>query len=234
MAIKLNQKDIIKLSNNYHNFRYDYTNTVYLNRRTDIEVYCSTHKCTFKVNPRNHYEYGVRCSYCFEEDKLKDHLLNANKKHSYSYDYSLVPLGVRARDKVDIICKVHGVFKQNFGNHLHGQGCPTCRLFFWGWSLEKFSNKCQHNLSNGIFYILKCTDSKESFYKLGITSKSIEARYNSKSLMPYSFEVIQEINDTPENIWRFELMLKEFIKKSNIHYTPSKKFGGSLTECFLI
>ena len=52
--------------------------------------------------------------------------------------------------------------------------------------------------------------------------------------MHYEFEVVQEINDTPENIWLFELMLKEFIKKSNIHYTPSKKFGGSLTECFLI
>lgn len=234
MAAKLNQTDVIQLSNLYHNFRYDYSKTIYINRRTLMEVYCPIHKCTFKVNPRNHYKDGVRCSICFEEDKLKEHLSNANNKHSFSYDYKLIPLGVRARDKVDIICKVHGVFKQNFGNHLHGQGCPTCRLFVWGWSLEKFSGKCQHNLKDAIFYIIKCSDNNENFYKLGITSKTIKERYRSKKLMPYSFEVIQEINDTPENIWYFEQMLKEYIKKSNLHYIPNKKFGGSLTECFLI
>ncbi len=74
MAKKLNQEEVIKLSNKYHNNRYDYSKTTYLNRRTDMEVFCSLHKNTFKVNPRNHYDHGVRCSYCFEEDKLKEHL----------------------------------------------------------------------------------------------------------------------------------------------------------------
>lgn len=234
MAKKLNQEQVIQLANEYHNNRYDYSKTIYINRRTDMEVFCPFHKLIFLVNPRNHYEHGVRCFNCFEEDKLKEHLLNANTVHSYVYDYSLVPLGVRARDKVQIICNTHGIFKQNFGNHLNGQGCPSCRLLCWGWSLDKFTDKCKHSLNKGTFYILKCTDGVELFYKLGITSKSIKERYNSKNLMPYSFEVIQEINDTPENIWLLELMLKEFILKSNMHYTPHKKFGGSLTECFLI
>lgn len=50
----------------------------------------------------------------------------SNKIHNNTYDYSLVKDIVYRRDKVDIICKKHGVFSQSPKSHLRGNGCPKC------------------------------------------------------------------------------------------------------------
>ena len=68
------------------------------------------------------------------------------------------------------------------------------------------------------------------FINYGITSRSIQERYNSKREMPYNYEIIQEIEDTPENIYNFEKYLKKILK--NIKYTPLIYFPGSFSECF--
>jgi very-short-patch-repair endonuclease/ribosomal protein L36 len=49
----------------------------------------------------------------------------ANKLHNYKYDYSLV-VYKNAWTKVDVICSVHGTYKQRAYSHLGGQGCITC------------------------------------------------------------------------------------------------------------
>ena len=49
----------------------------------------------------------------------------ANLVHSSRYDYSKADYQGN-RNLVQIMCKVHGSFKQNAANHLAGAGCPTC------------------------------------------------------------------------------------------------------------
>jgi hypothetical protein len=47
------------------------------------------------------------------------------KYHKDRYDYSLVEY--KGMDnKIDIICKEHGVFKQIARNHMNGCNCPKC------------------------------------------------------------------------------------------------------------
>lgn len=72
------------------------------------------------------------------------------------------------------------------------------------------------------------------FYKLGLTSKSIKQRYSNSYHMPYKYETIQEIVDDPDNLWELEYFLKYYIKQNNLHYIPKIKFGGHLSECYLI
>lgn len=58
--------------------------------------------------------------------KTKEDFINiANEKHNYKYDYNLVEY-VNTQIKVQIICKIHGVFLQSPTNHMKGQGCPIC------------------------------------------------------------------------------------------------------------
>lgn len=64
--------------------------------------------------------------------QYKDFIINtsefiekANKIHKYVYDYSLVTY-TNSKDKVYIICKTHGTFKQTPNNHLMGQKCAKC------------------------------------------------------------------------------------------------------------
>jgi hypothetical protein len=49
----------------------------------------------------------------------------ANIKHLFKYDYSLVNYNTQ-REKVKIICKVHGEFEQEPKAHLQGKGCFLC------------------------------------------------------------------------------------------------------------
>ena len=49
----------------------------------------------------------------------------SNKIHNYKYDYSLVNY-IKNNIKVEIICPIHGVFKQLPYAHLRGQGCKKC------------------------------------------------------------------------------------------------------------
>lgn len=58
-----------------------------------------------------------------EEFINRSHLIHGDK-----YDYSSVDY-VNSRTKVNIICKIHGIFKQNPRLHLLGCGCSKCYDF---------------------------------------------------------------------------------------------------------
>lgn len=57
--------------------------------------------------------------------KTEEFISKAKIKHGDKYDYSLVN-SPKSRDKVTIICPIHGEFEQNVSSHLSGNGCPTC------------------------------------------------------------------------------------------------------------
>ena len=71
---------------------------------------------------------------------------------------------------------------------------------------------------------------KKNFINYGITSKSIQERYNSKKSLPYNFEIIQEIQDIPEIVYNLEKICISYF--SNLHYKPILHFNGQSTECF--
>lgn len=50
---------------------------------------------------------------------------NFNDVHSNRYTYPIFPY-VGRRQKIEIICKKHGVFTQTIGHHLNGSGCKSC------------------------------------------------------------------------------------------------------------
>jgi very-short-patch-repair endonuclease len=54
-------------------------------------------------------------------------LYKSKEIHNNKYDYSLVKEFSMNSDKVNIICKYHGIFKQSVSNHMNlGHGCPIC------------------------------------------------------------------------------------------------------------
>ena len=58
---------------------------------------------------------------------LKERIDEANKKHNFKYDYSLIKEYKSVKEKVQMICPIHGVFKMSFDSHIHkGRGCPLC------------------------------------------------------------------------------------------------------------
>lgn len=55
----------------------------------------------------------------------EEFIKKAKTIHGDKYDYSKVNY-VNAKEKVCIICPIHGEFLQTPNNHLSGQGCPKC------------------------------------------------------------------------------------------------------------
>lgn len=53
-------------------------------------------------------------------------VIKANKIHKNEYSYLLTEY-TGAKNKIKIICKIHGEFEQTANNHLQGQKCPKCQ-----------------------------------------------------------------------------------------------------------
>lgn len=79
-----------------------------------------------------------------------DFIHSAKKKHGDKYDYSLVRYKNGSK-KINIICKIHGVFKQRPKNHISGNGCKKCIKYkytddkFILLSMKKHSDKYLYN-----------------------------------------------------------------------------------------
>ena len=73
-----------------------------------------------------------------------------------------------SNNKQTIICKIHGSFSMKLNNHISNkQSCPKCAKLIKGWSKTAFKKACiKNNNGLGIFYILKCFNDQEEFYKL--------------------------------------------------------------------
>lgn len=236
----INQTEyFINQAKEIHGNEFCYKDVIYKDTKTKVIINCRIHG-PFKQSPCNHLNSKSKCPTCSANKlpqrqlaDLKDLIKKANEVHNYFYFYDKYIYTGTDRKSV-ITCPVHGDFLQAFSSHINArQGCPKCAEETKGWSKTYFKEKCEkHHDGLGIFYILKCFDENETFYKLGITSRSIKKRYCAKKSMPYNYEVIQEIIDVSDNIWSLELFLKKYIKEFQILYTPLKQFAGDYSECF--
>ena len=115
-----------------HDFKYDYSNVIYIDNDTDVEIICPKHG-SFKQRPRIHLS-GNGCLMCGRESRLESwsrtsesFKKDSNKVHNNFYCYdNVIFKGVNA--DVEIICPKHGPFPQRPYNHLAGHGCPKCNF----------------------------------------------------------------------------------------------------------
>jgi hypothetical protein len=62
-----------------------------------------------------------------KENNYQKFISKATSIHQDKYDYSKVKLNIiREKEKVEIICKIHGSFIQEIRVHLRGSGCREC------------------------------------------------------------------------------------------------------------
>ena len=112
----------ITKANKVHKNRYSYLKTDYKEAKSKVIITCHAHG-DFEQTPSNHL-LGNGCIKCrgkSQENLIKDFI----KTHKNKYDYSKVHYK-GTKNKVTIICPIHGEFMQNASNHIQGQGCPRC------------------------------------------------------------------------------------------------------------
>ena len=93
-----------------------------------INIYCDIHG-TFSQSVPGALK-GNKCINCHKESKSLDKYKIINRSniiHNNKYDYSELKDGfIKRKDYIEIICPIHGRFRQVCGNHLSGRGCRKC------------------------------------------------------------------------------------------------------------
>lgn len=115
--------------------RYDYRETKYVDRTTDVRVFCKEHG-PFTRKPHRLIS-GTGCSECRRTSSQKaggrsvrwtteQFVGRAREIYGDRYDYSQVDYST-AWTKVTIVCAVHGPFQKAPVEHIHrGRGCAKC------------------------------------------------------------------------------------------------------------
>lgn len=129
-GIRYNTESFINKARLIHKERYFYSKVEYVNNTTPVKIICSEHG-EFWQKPSDHLS-GCGCPECgVESRKLKrtlsynEYIKRASEVHNNAYDYSLLEY-TNLKDKIRIVCPIHGEFQQEAFSHLAGCGCPSC------------------------------------------------------------------------------------------------------------
>jgi len=117
-----NREEFIEKAIKVHGNKYDYSKVNYINNCTIVEIICPYHG-SFNQTPNSHL-MGQNCRNCIFKNTNK-YIERAIKVHGDRYDYSKLNY-ISAKQKIIIICKIHGEFHQTINNHLTGSNCPKC------------------------------------------------------------------------------------------------------------
>jgi hypothetical protein len=136
MPAKTTTQKFIQQAHATHGDKYDYSLTLYTGRNYKVSIVCRTHG-PFLQSPQNHLN-GANCPVCGQLARTKSiiastgvsldqFIVRSNEKHNNKYDYSNIKTFITVNNKVNIICPIHGQFKQMAYSHLAGSKCPKCK-----------------------------------------------------------------------------------------------------------
>lgn len=98
----------------------------YENSKTKISFLCDRHG-RFMARP-NDILNGYGCPYCGGTKKMSESEFINKATHVHNGFFRYADCGFKnVSSYVDIICPIHGAFRQKANNHLNGQGCPKCK-----------------------------------------------------------------------------------------------------------
>lgn len=229
MPKRVTTEQFISRSRLVHADKYTYEKSIYSGTNAKLTITCPLHG-DFLQTPGNHLQ-GAGCSMCGGTNKLSTakFISKALSVHGERYDYSLAAYK-SSEEGIKVICREHGVFTQRARYHLEGRGCPACNKAPTGFSRSIYIDKCSRNHA-GIakLYVVRCFGDSESFYKVGITSRTISHRF-SPGCMPYNVDIIAVLEGGAGDIWDLEKKIHKRLSK--LKYSPRQSFGGA-TECFI-
>lgn len=186
--VKQTVSDFFKKAFEKHNDKYSYEYVNYIDRNTNVMIYCNTCNTTFEQSPKAHIQ-GQGCSRCSGNYKRnhREWLDVFYAKHLGFYDYSMmedISEYVKDRKKLDIICPIHGVFQQFAKKHMTS-GCKQCGDVSRNIKNEfrRYKNKLTY------LYYVKIND----LFKIGLTQSSVEERFKYHNI---NLDIIE--------IWKFE------------------------------
>ena len=125
MSRKNTQSEFIQKAISRWGDRYDYSNVVYVNNKTEIEIICKEHG-PFMKRP-DVFLSGTGCPKCSRTKKstTEEFIEKANYVHNGFFNYDKT-VYTTSGNKVIVTCPYHGDFEVKANNHLNGCNCKKC------------------------------------------------------------------------------------------------------------
>lgn len=122
----LTAEEFIRRAKEIHKDKYDYSRVKYINSSTKVCIICPIHG-EFWQSPSGHIN-GEGCPKCSNHYQytIEEWIERFKNVHGDKYDYSILLKEGFDKDKFNVICHKHGVFKTSKDRHLIGRGCPLC------------------------------------------------------------------------------------------------------------
>jgi hypothetical protein len=170
-------EQFVKEAIDIHGDAYTYIEK-YTRSNIKIKISCKTHG-VFEQLPAAHLS-GRGCKLCFLKRHTNDHTEIIDrflKVHGNLYEYP-EPY-VKLNTKMNIKCKIHGLFKCTPINHEKGRGCPKC-------ALNKTSKEARDWLKSLNIPHIQTFDSPEGEYKIKGTRWKADG-YDAKTNTIYEY-----------------------------------------------
>lgn len=236
--VKLTTEQFIDMATVKHGDYYDYSKTIYDGYDKELLITCRLHGNFYQI-ARSHTS-GAKCPKCRKHVFNNETFIKKSKSiYGDKYEY-LDDSFTSYEENVKVVCKNHGVFEQKMDNHFRYDGCKKCKTERKMMSAaiacrdDKTSYKrsgyvkiCQDNNGMSNLYIIEMRNDGELFYKVGITKRSIKARFRAN---PYCIEEVRFITGDAGFLFDLESQIHRILSK--YQYRPKIKFEGSTLECF--
>jgi ribosomal protein S14 len=176
--IELGRVNFFKKAKLIHGDKYDYSKVEYQMDTKPIIILCPLHG-EFQQTPNNHTQKGSHgCRDCGRDSLKRKLKLSPSEivKRSFSkfgdkFTFNLENYE-NINDLVEIVCKIHGKFKDKISNHLSSEdGCPSC---------FKDKEKVAHNKisrEESIQILRSLYEDKYSFFVEDIGESKHKVRY---------------------------------------------------------
>lgn len=168
-----------------------------------LKLYVRKHG-VFEQVPESHMK-GIGCKKCSNKDTYttEEFINKAKVKQGNKYDYSLVKYK-NSHTKVEIICSIHGIFKQKPNRHLHGDKCPNCSISKKSNTIEFIKNSILKHGNKYDYSLVEYENSKSEIdiicSKHGLFKQTPNQHLKSKGCV--------------KCLGNYSLTNKEFIEKS--------------------
>jgi len=225
MSLKqsISKDEFIEKAKLVHKDLYDYSKVKYSSYKSNVTIICPEHG-PFEQQPGNHLS-GAGCNKCGEartglakRSNTYDFIDKAKKVHiNTPYQYNKVDYMTAITD-VTITCPEHGDFRLTPNAHLKGQGCPDCA-----------SSGFNKNKPAYLYYLKITTESNEILYKIGITNRTVNERFNLADLSKIEI-VKQKLYENGQDALDWETKLKQKYKK--YQYKGPNILSSGNTELF--
>lgn len=233
MSKKMAYPEFVKRAMLIHKNKYTYVEGSFNGSHCKIIIKCPIHGF-FSQMPRKHIYQGQGCPKCakiatgaLKKLSTNDFIKKALKVHGNEYDYSN-SIYVSSRSTVDILCRKHGIFKQNSHMHLLGEGCPLCR---YEKSAMSNINKVKKGIIDRFVGIHKDTYDYSSVKYKGMRKKvSIICRKHGLFKQTPNNHLMGAGCPLCYNKSRGEKFIADYLYSSNIYFIRQKKFSGCVNK----